>query len=167
MCCEQLPGLISHEGYISGAQNGCVSLWPGRGHTCAGHLVPEGALCTALALSLDEEGANMGRIPLVVGRCALHLHQGVAWLCLQQSAHLRQPAPCCASSSGSRLALPATISTPQATCSLLQLTCPDAIVGSCMSAQGFVYAHNAMQTRQPMFDRQQCVRSSMAFRDKG
>ena len=44
-------------------------------HTCAGHLVPEGALCAALTLPLDEEGADVGRIPLVVGGGALHLHQ--------------------------------------------------------------------------------------------
>ena len=43
--------------------------------TCAGHLVPEGAFCTTLALPLDEEGADVGRIPLVVGGGALHLHQ--------------------------------------------------------------------------------------------
>ena len=43
-----------------------------------------GALCAALALSLDEEGAYLRGIPLVVGRRALHLQEGIARLCLQK-----------------------------------------------------------------------------------
>ncbi len=49
----------------------------------------------------------MGRIPLVVGRCALHLHQGVARLCLQPSA------------------------TPQATCSLLRIFIRESLGFAC------------------------------------
>ena len=47
--------------------------------------MPEGALCAALALPLDKEGADVGRISLVVGGRPLHLHQRVTWLRLQQA----------------------------------------------------------------------------------